>query len=562
MSAGRLTLLTAVVLAAVAPVASAASTRVVEVSGRIVGVSVYPDRAVVRREVELEVSPGDYRVAFRRLPKELDADALRVSGEGSARVLLHGSDLRVEAVGSSPHARVAELEKKLLGLGDRDRTLSDQRAVHQRQLDTVVETSDKAAGGLAGQLSAGKANVETWKGLLSFLEARQASQAKAIQAIDRQRRDIAKEQERIRAELNRLRGFRMEEFSRLEVIVEVLQAGKLTIDVEYGVDDAGWVPSHDARLDAKGNALEWRSYGVVRQATGEDWRGVALTLSTARPAAGSTPPDPLTWFLSKVLPYPESMMAPAPSAGAPGARRARPSLRVEEGGAASELADEAPRRKANEAVARSSDQGTSVSLDLPRAVDVPSDGQPHQVPIGAIAMKAETSYKVVPRVTTDAFLEMKATHPGPWPLLPGPVKAFVGRDHVGTVSLGQEVSPTQAFTLPMGTDRSIAVKRARLSKRTGTEGLLQKRGFAAYRYEIAVTNHKAVAQSVRILESYPQSTDEEVAVALQQVTPAPLADQAPGLIAWQLQVQPGEKKTITWGYKVEWPAEVRVSGLE
>ncbi|MEB3221977.1 MAG: mucoidy inhibitor MuiA family protein [Candidatus Sericytochromatia bacterium] len=562
MSLARTSLLTAMLLAGLAPGATAASTRVLDAAGRIVGVTVYPDRAVVRREAELDLAAGEYRVAFTRLPRELDANALRVSGEGTARVLLHGSDVRVEAVGSPPHARVAELEKRLAALGDRDRALADQRAVHQRQLDTVVETSDKAAGGLAGQLSAGKANVETWKGLLSFLEARQAGQAKAIQVIDRQRRDIAKELDRVRAELNRLRGFRKEEFSRIEVLVEVLQAGKLTLDVEYGLDEASWSPSHDARLDARGNALEWRSYGVVRQSTGEDWRGVALTLSTARPAAGSTPPEPVRWFLSKYLPYPESaMMAPSGAAPAPG-RRPRASAKVAELGAREELSDGAPRVRANEAVAVASNQGTSVALDIPRAVDVPSDGQPHQVPIGSIAMKAETSYRVVPRVTTDAFLEMKATHPGPWPLLPGPVKAFVGRDHVGTVGLGQEVSPTQSFTLPMGVDRSIAVKRARLSKRTGTDGLLQKRGFASYRYEVLVTNYKALPQAVRVVESIPQTSEEEVTVTLQQVTPTPLADQPPGQVAWQLQVQPGEKKTIGWGYRVEWPAEVRITGLE
>ena len=103
----------------------------------------------------------------------------------------------------------------------------------------------------------------------------------------------------VRLKLNKLRGFRREEVYQLDVLVEADRPGTLDLTLEYVMPGASWAPAYDARLDAKGERLEWRYYGVVRQSTGEDWKDVALRLSTARPAAGSNPPTLDGWFPSR-----------------------------------------------------------------------------------------------------------------------------------------------------------------------------------------------------------------------------------------------------------------------
>ncbi|MEB3197360.1 MAG: mucoidy inhibitor MuiA family protein [Candidatus Sericytochromatia bacterium] len=539
------------------PTVALATERTVQVASRIAGVTVYPDRAQVRRVAEVGLARGEHRVVFTRLPNELSADAIRISAEGTVATTLHGFDLKTVSLGTIPHKEVAELEKRLESLGDQDRQLADQRAVHQRHLDTIRETAERAPGGFSGQLAAGKANLATWRDLLVFMEQRQASQAKALQTIDRQRRTLARQMAEVRTELNRLKGFRKQDFQQVEVLLETADAGTVTVSLEYGIGNASWSPAHDARLDAKGHSLDWRSYGVVSQSTGENWNDIELVLSTARPAEGSAPPPIPQWFLNPYAPFPsESYAAPAPSSRLMQRKTAAP------GGARAEMADQIAPRRAQEARAVVADQGTSISLEVPRKVTIPSDGQPHQTPIGPVAMKAESEYKVLSKLSPNAFLLVQATHPGPWPLLPGPVKAFVGKDHIGTVSLDEEVPASKRFSLPMGVDRAIEVKRNRLSKQTGITGVLQKRKYAAYRYEIQATNHKSTAQTLRVIDLYPQVSQDDIQVERVGVTPAALSDVPAGQLHWRLPLQPGERRIIQWGYRVEWPQEMELSGVE
>lgn len=539
--------------------ANPSSERVTQVVSRVAGVTVYPQRAQVRRVAEVEVPAGSHRLVFPRLPKELQADSVRVSAEGVAGAVLYGFDLRSVLLGGPPVKEVEALEKRLQNLLDQQRALNDQRAVHQRHLDTVVETAKRAPEGFAGQLAQGKAQLTTWRDLLVFMEQRQAAQAKSIQGIDLKLREVSNALKLVRADLQKLKGFRQQAFQQVEVLVETPRAGKLSVELEYGLEDAGWSPAHDARLDANGKSLEWRTYGVVKQSTGEHWRDVALTLSTAQPALSSSPPALPEWFIHPFTPevyYPAPASAPRPRAESRALRKSMEAPR--------EMLDEAPGTGApvQEARVTVSDQGTSVALNVPRRVTIPSDGEPHQIPIGPLALSAETEYRAVPKLSSDVYLEVSATHPGPWPLLPGPVKSFVGKDYIGTFALNAEVPVSKRFSVPMGVDRAFSLKRLRVAKQTGTSGLVQKRNFAHYRYELTVTNHKPVAHSIRVLEPLPQVITTDINVTVEPGPLTPIKDLPPGQLGWRLNLAAGEKKAWTWGYKVEWPFEMQVSGLE
>lgn len=560
-----LPLVLAALLLVPAPGLAAPAEKLLNAASRIDGVTVYPDRAQVRRVARVELDAGLYRVRFPRLARNIMGDSIRVGGEGTAAAVLHGFDLRSTYLGTSPQKEVADLENQLVALTDRDRALSDQRAVHQRQLDTLVETAEKAAAGLSAQLAAGKANLKVWQELLGYLKSQQAAEQSAIRGIDQLKRKIQTEMTGVRTKLGKLRGFRREEVYQVDVAVEATRPGTLDLTLEYVLPGASWAPAYDARLDAKGERLDWRYYGVVRQSTGEDWQDVALRLSTARPASGSQPPTVNPWFLTLWQPPPPPP-APRPfaaGAAAPGQnvfnQRRNRAARDEE----ADQPEAAPAiEAAEEAVAMVADQGTSVTLEVPRRLDIPSDGEPHQTPIGTSILKPKTAYRVVPRVSPEAFLEVEAAHQGPWPLLAGPVKAFVGKDYVGTAPLREDIVPNQRFNLPMGVDRAMQVKRTRLAKQVGESGLLNKRGFAEYRYEVAITNFKNQPSPITVIEPIPQATDDAIAVALTPATYAPAADAPPGQVRWKLDMKPGEKKVLQWGYRVEWPPGRQPNGLE
>jgi uncharacterized protein (TIGR02231 family) len=554
----RRTLAILLALAPAAPAQAATSfDQALDVSSMITAVTVYPDRAQITRRAHIDVAPGSYSVRFNKLPMSLMADSVRVGGAGTAAALLHGFDLKTTYLGQSPDKQVAALEAKRQSIEDADRNLLDQRQMHERQLNILVQTSKRTGDSLANQLSAGKSKIAEWQALLAFLQNQETKESTAIRNLDIQRRTLQQQRAKLDVELGKLRGFRQQATRQIPVTVEVTRGGGLDLTLEYVVPNASWTPAYDARLDSNGERLDWRYYGVVAQQTGEDWAGVHLKLSTARPASGSQPPAIPTWFLSLYQP-PMPAMAPAPRAAA--------NIQMQKnayGGAADlHRAREEDERPAQEPVAIVQDQGSSVTLEVPRPVNIPSDGESHQTPVGKAAFTPKLSYRVVPRITTDAFLTVETTHAGPWPILPGPVKAFVGQDYVGTTPLSTDIVPGQKFMLPMGVDRGIQVRRQRLEKNIGEAGLLRKDGFAEYKYEVLLSNYKKTAQTVQVVEPVPQTTEQLIKVVLDHGDAQLLPNTVPGQARWEFKLNPGEKKQLHWGYKVEFPQGQQPSGLE
>ena len=250
----RRTLAILLALAPIAPAQAATSfDQAVDVSSTITDVTVYPDRAQVTRTAHLDVAPGSYSVRFNRLPMSLMVDSVRVGGAGTAGALLHGFDLKTTYLGQSPDKQVAALEAKVQSIGDADRNLADQRAMHQRQLEILIQTSKRTGDSLANQLSAGKAKIAEWQALLAFMQAQETKESTAIRNLDVQRRTLAKEKAKLDVQLSKLRGFRQQAARQIPVTVEVTKGGSLDLTLEYVVPNASWSPAYDARL-AQGEA--------------------------------------------------------------------------------------------------------------------------------------------------------------------------------------------------------------------------------------------------------------------------------------------------------------------
>ena len=117
--------------------------------------------------------------------------------------------------------------------------------------------------------------------------------------------------------------------------------------------------------------LQYRA--SISQATGEDWKGVALTLSTASPLAGSEIPKLQPWTIG-----PPQLF-----------RSAEPMMRTSAGNeseSSTEVGDlmyySRPRPfKSKEVVAKANEGAISSSFEVEGNSNIPSDGSSHKVSI-------------------------------------------------------------------------------------------------------------------------------------------------------------------------------------
>ena len=348
--------------------------------------------------------------------------------------------------------------------------------------------------------------------------------------------------------------------------MDVARAGDLNLELTYDVPGAAWAPTYDVVLDPGLTKAHLSYRAQVTQQTGEDWPDVRVALSSGRPDLGSAPPALGEWVLDVPAPRRAERRhsaKPRPGAGLGAAASPPAAKSTAQRDQAEEEADENLELPVEVLEAGLRSQGTAVQFEAARAVTLPADGRPHQVPIGERDLPAIVSYRVVPRLSPHAYLTAVLENTTPWPLLAGSMRAHVGQDFVGTAALPDDVAPAATWSVSLGADRQIKVSRIVLKHLTGQRGfIVNKKRQSEYEFKVTLHNQKATPVKLEVVEPIPVSRREDIAVRLTGEAKAPAPKAPRGEVRWDVVLAPGERRDIVWGYVVEWPEDLGIAGLE
>jgi uncharacterized protein (TIGR02231 family) len=535
------------------------------VASQIGKVTVYEDRALVSRLAKAALGPGTTRLAFEHLPPSLDPASIRARC-GSARVL--GVDLQTvhlaresreelqKAVAAHDAAarKLAGAEMELAEAKDRWELFRSIRA-------KSAEGGERALGG------AGQVDVKSMADVLELV-AKQGAEARravlgATDALDAAKR----EEEATRRAVDGLRTGSDRTESRVVVTLQADAAGDADVMVQYMVAGASWQPVYDLRVDADFGAASLGLSAVVAQRTGEDWKDVALELTTAQPSAGAAPPEPQPWRVWLPRPEPSGGAYASKRAAAPPAPAAAPAaddLRAERESGIAKLELKADAEFAP-LVRRS---GLVVAFQSQLAESVASDGQPSRVALARFDMKPDVRWTAFPRVTDKVFVTAKMTNAAASALPAGDMRVFVGPDYVGPMALA-DWGVGKEIEVGLGVDREVEAEREKLTDERSTEGLFSKDTVYARSFRILVKNHRAGPIAVRLLDQLPVSNDEDLAVKLtySSMDQATLPDRdaetnkARGTLEWHFSVAAQKDREVKFAFEVRHPRSRQMAGL-
>ena len=287
-----------------------------ESTSRVGEVTLFPDAAIVKRQLKLDIPAGEHEIQLPDLPASLDPASLRVDGSASERVVIGNVDFRVRA--NVPETDKTETQRKVKALRvERDRVTDKVDAAENRK--AMVQ---RLAQSSSGESKDSKLDLDLWTKALDLV-------GKNLQAVNDELRGLRLEIERIDGEIAALEppADRQRPVSRdikrvATIAVEAAGATSLTLTISYRVSGAGWRPIYDARLDTRGIAptLELTRRAMLRQNTGEDWNEAKLTLSTLSVTRGTAAPELIgekIGFFERPMPrVAMPMSAPAPQAAA------------------------------------------------------------------------------------------------------------------------------------------------------------------------------------------------------------------------------------------------------
>ena len=528
-----------------------------QIESKIVGVTVFTDRAQVTREASFNLQQGEHILVLGNLPDQINPNSIQVKGSGNFML----SDVKLTT------RYLTQL------VSERIRELTDKKEALEKELNRHTDAVNEAESekrfieNISRKLTAtGEGSSEPildpskWIEMVSFYREKLGQLNGELRDSRSAAQDVRIEIDRINREIQSAGANQNRAVKEVEVVIDVSKKGEGKLDVSYLVYGPGWTPDYTVRVDGFTKEVTLMYQALVRQSTGEDWSDVRMKLSTAKPQVSGRMPELIPWFINAWKPQPvrsSRSESAAPMAAAPSmAKEAPMELAIE--------ADEAiPEMSYQTATATAGT--TSVIFELSGKNTIVSDNQTHKVTISVFELPASFQYSTVPKLSAFAYLEAEVTNNSDFPLLSGTSHIFLDSNYVSDAFI-DSVSADEEFRVSLGIDEGFSVERKRINRFEETSGFFIKKTIITYEYVIEITNNKRTKEEIIISDQIPVPQTEDIKVTL--IEPAYSTDTA-GLkknehefLEWFRSIKPGETIKIPFSYSVEYPEKMVVGGLE
>ena len=274
---------------------------ILALTSRVHAVTVYRAGALVTRRAELVRPPDGYpeRVRLAGLPLALDDGSLKVRLEAaqggelpiasSVRIALDVPDAGAP-VEPPADLEIQEARRVVLALAARREQLALE-AEGLARLTPPARPAGKEGEPPPPVPTAARLELLTFR--REELERVQAERRAVVDALQQAEEQLAHlEDRRTRAQTARpAREKELRKSAIVELSALAARAERAWLDVEYHVPGARWLPAYALELDRELARGRLSVRALVAQATGEDWAGVALRLSTANAQAWAELPE-------------------------------------------------------------------------------------------------------------------------------------------------------------------------------------------------------------------------------------------------------------------------------
>jgi hypothetical protein len=299
-------------------------------ASRITHVTVYPNSALVTREVQVPAGTGSLELVVTPLPQHTVNSSLYSEGGDGIRVLT--TRFRTRPVKEDTREEVRKLENDIKAMHQKTQQLQAELNANTQNTALLGKLENFTAASTQHATEKGKLDSDATIALAKYLMEGRGEKTKEMVALQQKIQD---NQEQIEFANRKLRemtaGSSKTEFDAV-IVVDKANAAAGKIKLNYLVDSAAWRPQYKLRAGKEmKDAVQLEYLAAIIQQTGEDWQGVEMRLSTAQPMLNATPPE-LKMLAVAVVPK-AALASTAPAgAGGPGGAPGQPTAPAPAGG--------------------------------------------------------------------------------------------------------------------------------------------------------------------------------------------------------------------------------------
>ncbi|MBO7337681.1 MAG: DUF4139 domain-containing protein, partial [Paludibacteraceae bacterium] len=170
-------------------------------------------------------------------------------------------------------------------------------------------------------------------------------------------------------------------------------------------------------------------------------------------------------------------------------------------------------------------------------------------------LKATFEYYCAPKLDKDAFLMANVTDWVKLNLMSGDANLFFENTYVGKTRI-ESTRQNDTLKLSLGRDKSILVSREAAKDYTSTKILSSKKEVERG-WKISAKNNKKTAIKLSIHDQVPVSGQSDIEVTTTG-TDGASKNESTGELIWKMNLGAGEKKDVTFRYKVKYPKDKNI----
>lgn len=535
----------ALLAALLATTALPALAETIAATSQITAVTIYPDGAQITRQVQFTApDAGPHELLITDLPQGTEPGQMRLQGADGwlfGAFSLRADRLPPRDTPLSPAQQAAQTAIDSAEAAERD-------AMAQVELVEAEVQAAEARRGFLTSFSGSLPENATPDSLRAMAVMIGSETLAAAEAAAKARRSLWPAQQALeKAQEARAKAqaafdalpSRDHDYTALAVALEAPEAGASSVTVTHYIQGASWQPFYDLQLTRQGTpALQIQRSVRVSQSTGEDWTGIDLTLSTARPADQAAPS--MLW--------PDFRAIEKPGVLEPLARNVKSSAMAMDMVAAPMAAAPAP------LTAQAALQGDTVVYHYPRAVDIASGVEDLRLSLDQISVQPSITAVAVPRRDRTAFVEASFINPTTEPLLPGAALLFregvlVGNAQIEMIAAGAEAK------IAFGAIDGLRLRRDMPQRDQGQHGVFSTTNQQTETAVLTIENLSQESWPLRVIDQVSYSEQQDLKVTV-QAEPSPDVtdlDGQRGILAWDFELPAGQKKLISLGQTLSWP---------
>lgn len=515
-------------------------------------VLMYNDRAQVTRRAEIKIPSGETLYKISSLPVELLDETLRASFPESKDLNISSVNSYVELTTNYNDSSIQELKEKILEKEKQKKFLDGKlfSILKERSLNSDFENLTLSSISRNAAYTKSEQEIFSWRDSFEFFKNKYLKLEKVYHDYKKELDLVKEELALLDQKLDRIisrsgKSFRITE---IKVVNSSPREIIYPIQISYLVRKAQWNPVYNITLSENGQ-IEVEYVAEIRQESGENWKNVKISLSTAEPRKAQVRPKIYGSQLMNIetqnkkdrfFSYEKASSKEATAGVTDGETPVADTEATIEG---------AVDKTAGSFIFHSSEK-----------VDVPSDKEFHRIFVSKFLANSKSELSTIPKLRRTVFLTGKIQNRISFPLLAGKANlfresGFVGESSISYVPVGSE------FTISFGIENNIRVVY-RVDSKNYNSGIVSNKKVFEKKLSIVLENFDKSEKKVNVLDQVPVSDIEEAEIEIDQEKSTSGYKEkvkGSGIYEWVVSVSPNVKKELNLIYRIKVPKDSNLS---